>query len=132
MTMLAWNDKYRCGVAAIDHEHRELIEAINDLLARMNDNGTDDEVAFFLGEIHSQIESHFALEEKMMRDTGYANYGPHKTDHDRLLDDIRDIMDDVHAGEAGARDPLAARLHAWFSDHFRTMDKDLHTMTAPS
>ena len=112
MTMLAWNDKYRCGVAAIDHEHRELIEAISDLLSRMNDNGTD--------------------EEKMMRDSGYANYGPHKTDHDRLLDDIRDIMDDVHAGVAGARDPLAARLHAWFSDHFRTMDKDLHTMTAPS
>lgn len=128
MATLTWEDDFSCGVASIDHEHRELVEVINDLMARMTDNGTEDEIAYSLGEIHGQIESHFALEEKLMRDAAYANYGPHKADHDRLLDDIRDIMEDAETNLGGVRDSLAQRLHDWFSGHFRTMDRDLHKL----
>lgn len=128
MATLDWEEDFACGVASIDHEHRELIEVINDLLARMGEDGTEDEVAYFLGEVHGQIESHFALEEKLMRDAGYPNYGPHKADHDRLLDEIRDIMEDAGTGLSGTRDSLAQRLRDWFSDHFRTLDRDLHKL----
>lgn len=128
MSLLIWQDDYECGVASIDHEHRQLIEAINDLYGRLEDDGADVRVAAALGEIHGLIESHFALEEKLMRDAGYANYGPHKADHDRLLDDIRDIMDGVHSGGGNLGAPLGERLRAWFSDHFRTLDRDLHKL----
>lgn len=128
MTVLDWRKDYECGVASIDHEHRQLIEAINDLYARIGDERTGDEITYALGEIHGLIESHFALEEKLMRDAGYANYGPHKADHDRLLDDIRDIMDAVHSRGETARGTLGERLRDWFSDHFRTLDRDLHKL----
>ena len=128
MTLLDWQTDFECGVVSIDHEHRQLIEVINDLYARIGDDSGNDEVTRLLGEIHGLIESHFALEEKLMRDASYANYGPHKADHDRLLDDIRDIMDSVHGGSDPVGEPLAQRLRAWFSDHFRTLDRDLHKL----
>ena len=36
---------------------------------------------------------HFALEERIMRDSGYSEYEDHKDDHEELLDEIRDLMD---------------------------------------
>jgi hypothetical protein len=52
--------------------------------------------------------------------------GAHKSDHERLLDDIRDIMDE-HI-EHGVLDDRAFsdRLAAWFGDHFKTFDARLH------
>ena len=31
MSLLRWSDRYRVGIEAVDHEHRELIELINRL-----------------------------------------------------------------------------------------------------
>jgi hemerythrin len=50
----------------------------------------------FLGEIYARISAHFALEEKDMQARAYPERPAHKADHERLLDDLRDIMDEVH------------------------------------
>lgn len=125
MTLLEWRSDYECGVASIDHEHREMIQVINDFYDKLTGECSDQIVAFYMGEIHALIESHFALEEKLMRQSGYPDYGPHKADHDRLLDDLRDIMDDTHMDSTMSRDALGTRLQSWFSIHFSTMDRDL-------
>jgi hemerythrin len=87
-------------------------------------------VGDFLGEVFANISAHFALEEKIMRDTGYDEYKLHKDDHEQLLDGIRDIMDDHHAGEYGdVPDLLAGRLKNWFEEHFRAFDARLGHLT---
>lgn len=127
--LLAWKDEYKTGLPGVDHDHEELIVAINRFLGRISDNADGEEVQFHLGEIHSLIESHFALEERIMRDRGYADYQEHKTDHDRLLDEIRDIMDGVGVDEAFPYAPeLADRMGRWFSVHFGTQDRKLHRL----
>jgi hypothetical protein len=64
-----------------------------------------------------------------MRDHAHDEYGPHKADHERLLDDIRDITDD-HESDACFRytDALAENLRAWFVNRFKTRDARLHRM----
>ena len=56
----------------------------------------------------------------------YDGFVAHKTDHERLLDEILDILDEVVA--TGRYEPaaLSARLSAWFVEHFRTQDARLH------
>lgn len=62
-----------------------------------------------------------------MRDCRYDQYPDHKADHERLLDDIREIMDAFSDGSyADRRDALARRLCAWFVGHSRTRDARLH------
>ena len=113
---------------AVDHEHETLIRLINELYVIAREGGRDEDVIEFLGEIHARISAHFALEEKVMRDHGYDQYPEHKRDHEKLLDGIRDIMDEFEAGGYGAQyeEKLGDHLRSWFTDHFRTHDARLH------
>jgi hemerythrin-like metal-binding protein len=88
-------------------------------------------IAEFLGEIHSLISAHFALEEKEMREMAYDDYEEHKEDHEKLLDQIRGMMDELEQDEGGdATNALGSRLNAWFTKHFRTRDARLHGFLA--
>ena len=126
MSLIDWKDQYNLGVPAIDFEHRELIELINQLYGSVQQVGTDTTTADFLGELYTRITAHFALEEKIMRDSRYDEYVDHKEDHERLLDDIRDLMDDYEDGVYVDMEAFGKRLEDWFSTHFRTRDARLH------
>jgi hemerythrin-like metal-binding protein len=127
MTLLAWNDRYAVGDASVDHEHRELIDLINRLHAELMAGDPEEDVEGFLGDLHRGISAHFALEEALMRARRYDQYAAHKADHERLLDEIRDIMEDSRDADlAAASAALAERLDAWFSTHFATHDARLH------
>ena len=93
MALIAWRESFEIGIESVDHEHRELIELINELHDGLGRGATRETVADFLGEIHARISAHFALEERVMRELEYDEYAEHKEDHETLLDDIRDIMD---------------------------------------
>ena len=126
MSLIEWDEKYSVGVAAVDHEHRELIGLVNEAHDRLMRPGGEEAVMDFLGEIFARISAHFALEEKIMRARNYDHYDEHKTDHERLLDEIRDIMDDYEDGELFSEALLAQQLKTWFSGHFRSHDARLH------
>jgi hemerythrin len=126
MSLIEWDEKYSVGVAAVDHEHRALIGLVNEAHDRLMRPGGEEAVMDFLGEIFARISAHFALEEKIMRARNYDHYDVHKADHERLLDEIRDIMDDYEDGEFFSEEPFARRLKTWFAEHFRTHDARLH------
>ncbi len=127
MALIEWREEFEVGIPSVDFEHREMIGLLNTLHDELGSDPSDQEVADFLGEIHARIGAHFALEEKVMRDLRYDAYLGHKADHNKLLDDLRDIMDDQDAGAFTQLDAaLSDRLHAWFTDHFKTHDARLH------
>jgi hemerythrin-like metal-binding protein len=127
MTLLQWRDEYRIGIAEVDHEHQELIGLINDLHATLGVDRTSGRIEEFLGEIHARISAHFALEEKDMQARWYPEFNQHKADHERLLDEIRDLMDEQSESGVLDEEDFSRRLAAWFGDHFRTYDARLHT-----
>jgi hemerythrin len=126
VTRIAWRDEYSVGLPDVDHEHRVLIAMINELAESLGPGAPTARVVGALGEICSRIAAHFALEEREMRSLKYVGLGEHKRDHERLLEDILDIMADVDA--PGSYDPalLEQRLSSWFTEHFRTHDARLH------
>lgn len=126
MALIEWKDEYRVGVPAVDEEHRDLIELINTLHDNIRAQSHAPDVLEFLGEIYARIASHFALEELLMRQNDYDEYAEHKSDHEQLLEEIRDIMDDYEDGRLLNDDDLAQRLDRWFGVHFRTRDARLH------
>jgi len=125
MQLIEWKDEYSVGCADVDHEHQELIRHLNELHESLTDYDAD-KVVDFLGEIYSEISAHFALEEKIMRERDYHEYADHKEDHERLLDEIADIMDDVDQGEDYDPGILSSRLKNWFGVHFSSFDARLH------
>jgi hemerythrin-like metal-binding protein len=126
MALLQWKDQYSTGIEAVDHEHRELIELINRLHDEMTAARSKASVEGFFGDLFKGISAHFALEERFMREHRYDQLPQHKADHERLLDEIRDIMDDFLGAEELDQAELATRLDAWFARHFETHDARLH------
>jgi hemerythrin len=125
MALIDWREEFSVGVAAVDHEHRELIALINEAHASVGAAG-DDGVSAFLGEIYARIAAHFALEERIMRERHYDQFAAHKTDHEHLLDDLRNMMDDYEREQRYDDAHLAERLVEWFGNHFKTHDARLH------
>ena len=97
MALVEWKAEYKIGIPAVDYEHRGLIDLINNLHADLSGKPEKAEVLACLGEIYARISAHFALEERVMRERRYDQYADHKEDHERLLDEIRDIMDRCEA-----------------------------------
>jgi hemerythrin-like metal-binding protein len=126
MALLQWKDQYSTGIEAVDAEHQELIALINRLHDELTASGSKSSVEAFFGDLFRGISAHFALEERFMRERHYDQLPQHKADHERLLDEIRDIMDEQVGGEAAGQTELAARLDVWFSRHFETHDSRLH------
>lgn len=126
MSLIEWRDEFSVGVPAVDLEHRELIELINDLHGMMGEGATHDQVISALGEIYAQISAHFALEERFMRRSFYDGFEAHKEDHESLLDELRDIMDRVEDDGSFDEERLSRELEQWFTEHFRTHDARLH------
>ena len=130
MSLLQWNPSYSIGIDEVDAEHRAMIEEINRTHAALDEHPTAADAVARLGEIVAHISAHFALEERNMRERRYPALGPHKDDHERLIDVLLEIEGEVDT--AGTYDPatLASALDEWFGVHFRTHDARLQKFVA--
>lgn len=131
MARIEWKPEFSVGDPAVDHEHRELIDLVNVTAGAVLDGGSESEIARGFGDLYRAISAHFALEERQMRRAGYDRLDDHKSDHERLLDVLRDMMDDPHDGGAEPAERLARALEEWFVGHFRDHDSRLHKQLGP-
>jgi hemerythrin len=126
MTLLQWKPEYSVGIKSMDDEHREMIDLINGLYEQMGSDSDPLPVEEGLGEIFNLISMHFALEERIMKNSKYDEYRAHKDDHEELLDQIRDLMDDFASNPESGAEHLKQGLSDWFGGHFSTFDARLH------
>jgi len=126
MTLLTWKAEYSVGVESVDFEHQEMIGLINTIYEEIEDKKDPQSIEHFLGEVHAAISAHFALEERVMRNANYDEYEAHKDDHEELLDQIRDLMDEFFDAPEKGLQLLQENLSDWFAGHFATFDARLH------
>jgi hemerythrin len=126
MALVEWRDDFKIGIEEVDFEHQEMIELINDSYNEAKKSDSTIAVMDSLGEIFLKISAHFALEEKEMRTLNYDQYEDHKEDHEKLLDSIRDIMDEYEEEAILDEEDFGNRLKDWFVNHFSTKDARLH------
>jgi hemerythrin len=131
MSLLQWKTEYSVGIASVDDEHRDMIDMINDVYAKLGDAPDGATIESGLEEIFTSISLHFALEERLMRDSNYGEYEDHKEDHEELLDEIRDLMDIFAADSKEGARALELRLSDWFAKHFSSFDARLHRKLGP-
>ena len=126
MTLIRWKPSFSLGIPSVDHEHRELIGAINTVYDSMQANASPETIESCLEDIYADVASHFALEERHMREAVYEEYEAHKDEHEDLLDQIRDMMDLYEDDPKSGRLLLQQKLSDWFGIHFATFDARLH------
>ena len=126
MALLNWKDEYLIGIRALDFEHQDLFERINDLYESCARGEPHADVGECLGRLHSRLAAHFALEEKTMREMKNPTYPAHKAEHDRFLEEVTENLATLDTGSDDTRlDELAMRVKEWIVDHITTYDRSL-------
>ncbi|MDH3901721.1 MAG: hemerythrin family protein [Xanthomonadales bacterium] len=126
MAQIEWKEEYSIGNASVDEEHELLITQINKLYQQLNQPLDTMVIESMLSDIQTDISTHFALEELLMQEAGFAEFEDHKQDHERLLDQISDMIFHFTEDPESGRELLINRLSDWFSNHFRGFDSRLH------
>ncbi len=126
MAQIEWTQEFSVGNATIDQEHESLIAQINHLYEELNQPLDTSTIESMLTDIQTDISAHFALEELLMQEANYAEFEDHKQDHERLLDQIQDMIFHFAEDPDSGRELLANRLSDWFSHHFKGFDARLH------
>ncbi len=55
MVLIEWRTEFETGIADVDHEHRELVDLINDLHDKRGEESDHALVQSFLGEVFSRL-----------------------------------------------------------------------------
>ncbi len=125
MILIEWSEEFTIGVPAIDREHREIVALVNRVYAQLADPDSDVTISDFLGELHARMAAHFETEEQLMRTRRYDQTEQHVAEHERLLDELREMMDQYEQAREYDETHLARRLGDWFTLHFKVHDSRL-------
>lgn len=78
---MPWLNSFHCGDHMIDAEHRQLIEACNDL-CRLTENGADRaEAADAIDDLIATVNAHFASEEALFLRIDFPGESGHTREH---------------------------------------------------
>jgi hemerythrin len=120
MGRLALQEDLITGADAIDHDHLRLVETINQACATLGDGGARDSVLDALGVLYVRTCAHFAMEEKMIRESIPERYVGYKLKYETLLERIRVIMDAFYDGECDVCEKsLKGCLRSWLEQHLQ-------------
>lgn len=131
MAYFQWHPEFSTHVAALDEEHRELLEAAG-RLQRMADQGhSAREISELFPELIALEKRHFAREERLMRQQQYPGYAEHKRAHDELTARLVELYDRLRNDEAIGSMALLTFLQDWLIRHMQDPDKLLGDFLAP-
>ena len=126
MAQIEWTEEFCVGNNSIDQEHEALIAHINQIYEQLSQPLDTEVIESMLGELQADISTHFALEELLMHEAGFAELEAHREDHDHLLDQIHDLIFHFTEDADKGKELLVNRLSDWFSHHFKGFDARLH------
>jgi len=86
-----WSNDLQTGNVQIDNEHKELINAINNLLEACNEGKGRAEIEKTVNFLSSYTKTHFRHEEVLQSKYNYPDYNNHKKYHQSFLETVESI-----------------------------------------
>ncbi|MGE5503084.1 MAG: bacteriohemerythrin [Actinomycetota bacterium] len=124
MVWAAWTEAMAVGDAALDSDHRIIINLLNQLHDAMETGQSRDVLGSVVKVLAEYTEHHFAREEAAMAACGYPDMESHRREHQALCTKVREIHERYLAGERTALDESVVRLlRKWLTDHIQVTDK---------
>lgn len=123
MTSIYWQKAFETGIDEIDLQHQKLVEMIVQLEGSLKSGAVNDEVANVMIGLVDYVKTHFAFEEQLMQQIGYAKFDEHKAEHSLLTKQIVQKLQKLKRRERVSVFELVNFLKAWLFDHIVEADK---------
>jgi hemerythrin-like metal-binding protein len=118
---IAWKDRYKVGVAAIDQDHEQLIRIYNEIVLNMQKPSGGKLNQATLNLLAEYAVNHFKVEEDMMLAMNYPGYSDHKSAHQLFYDYMEDLGVALANGDDENSDFIEF-LGDWILSHVLGMD----------
>lgn len=117
-----WSPDYNVNIVAIDEQHRELVDIINHLFIAVFEREGDNAISGIVDELMTYTETHFALEEQLMREANYRDLESHMEEHRKLLEQL-DCLSKRHLlAEKPIYFEMLSFLKHWLREHIQNVD----------
>lgn len=124
MPLMTWNDRLSVGVAALDADHKKLVDMMNELYDSIQAGKGKDAVGKTLDGLISYASVHFAREEKFFAQTSYPSATAHKKEHADLTQQVLDVQKKYKAGASSVLSlEVMNFLKNWLLNHIQGSDK---------
>lgn len=123
MAIFNWSDNYSVGVREMDNQHKVLINLLNELFDSMKNNTSKDKMGNILTRLLSYTKTHFAEEEKYMKQYGYPGLEEQKRAHTIFVDKIAGFKRDFESGKIAMTVSVTSFLKDWLINHISGTDK---------
>ena len=120
--LINWSRSYSVGVNQMDSEHQRLIDIINNLYTAMRAGRSKDAIGSILDELVEYTKTHFAHEERLMKESGYAGFDEQKRAHEALISQVIEIQGKYRSGTALGQEVMSF-LKNWLVNHIQGLDK---------
>lgn len=123
MALLNWSDEYSVKIAAIDSQHKKIVELINELHTAMLHAKGKEVIGKVLEDLSSYTVFHFAAEEKLMKQYDYPGYSKQKSEHEKLSEQVKKLVEDYKSGKTIISQQVMQFLKDWLVNHIVGSDK---------
>jgi hemerythrin len=121
-----WTDEMSVGVAAIDEQHRRLIDMIAAFYAAIAEKTPAREaLAQLLRGLVGYTHYHFTTEERLMERSGFPAASAHREQHAAFASKVGDMSERVARGQLVLSIEATLYLREWLTQHILMSDKQL-------
>ena len=123
MRFLSWSPEFSVGVPAIDREHMELVDLVNQIHDELGAAMPEADLRISLLRLSTHVLRHFWNEEKLFIGTPYPRADAHAHQHACLLQSLESFQKRlIPAGPEFALEEQLDFLRHWLLDHITTED----------
>ncbi len=116
MAYISWSSELEIGVACIDKQHQRIIADINDFHEVSHKTDQSEMLIPVFDEMVAYMAQHFAFEEELLEEAGYAFNKAHERMHSLLLKHLDEYRERFKAGE-NVLPEILAMLASWWQHH---------------
>ena len=122
---LAFTNDLKFGVAAIDRQHRRMVQIVNHLLLVVTGGVMGDAEDRLLDELVRLAAGNFYTEEEWMRRRNYENGESHAESHAYLLQELVDLRDGLFRRHEHPNRKVVFFVRRWLEEHLLRSDREL-------
>jgi len=123
MAFFDWSESLNVGIESINEQHKKLVAMVNELHDASQQGKAADVLGKTLDGLVDYTKNHFAYEEKLFTETGYADAATHKAEHDKLTATVLSVQEKYKAGAGGSLSgEVMDFLKSWLVNHIQGTD----------
>lgn len=125
MAYFEWADDMVIDQGAIDEDHKNLVNLVNELHTATSVGKGQEVIERIMTDLITYTKEHLHREEQIMAAINFPNLERHKIGHQQFADKLNALQAQFEAGSIIVASQLSTVLRDWLSLHIRRSDKEI-------